>query len=588
MLRRAFLKITVLIAVAASNAVAVGFETSRQPNLVFVFSDQQSSDMLGCYGNDQIITPNIDKMAAEGVRFNHCISSSPVCTPYRGMLLSGQHPLYNGCMVNDIQMLPGSGNHFGEVLRDAGYHTGYIGKWHLHGGLRGRPIPAGPLRYGFDHEFFSNNCTEEFGAKDAFFWGENGERAMLGKWEPDGQTDQALAFIDRYAGKQPFALFISWHPPHNWDWGYPAPTEYENLYDPAEIKLRPSCADTQTSRLEYRGYMAMCTNLDNNFARLMEKLDEKGISDNTLVVYTSDHGDLLRSHGIHDWHKSRPEHVSCRVPLILRWPDKLSPRVSDMLMGTLDLMPTLLGLLGIEPPKTCQGSNYADALMVGKDRATESVPLFFWGDASDWRGVYTHRYTYAFEPPGATRGINVLYDRQEDPHEMKNLFTSHDHQKVREEIHALTKKWMAKFRDEHVPWDTVKHKIYVDPAAARAQWAPLDAKSAALKGRPVDLLDAPLDPDTAKVDVKSDQDTAYRNKERIRKPDMPKGGISVQHILTHGSAEDVKDETKRIIDHLAPGDGYILSPGHPGVFQDDIPVKNIITMYETTYEYGFY
>ena len=107
-----------------------------RPNLLFVFSDQQSWDMLGCYGNDQIITPNIDKMAARGVRFNHCVSSCPVCTPYRGMLMSGQHPLYNGCMVNDIQMLPGKGSDFGEVLRDAGYHTGYIGKWHLHGGNR--------------------------------------------------------------------------------------------------------------------------------------------------------------------------------------------------------------------------------------------------------------------------------------------------------------------------------------------------------------------------------------------------------------------------------------------------------------------
>ena len=145
----------------------------KKPNLLFVFSDQQSSDMLGCYGNHQIITPNIDRLAAEGLRFDHCISSSPVCTPYRGMLLSGQHPLYNGAMVNDMQMLPGNGNHFGEVLRDKGYRM---------------------------------------------------------------------------------------------------------------------------------GYMAMCTNIDDNFGRLMKKLDEKGIRDNTLVIYTSDHGDLLRSHGIHDWH----------------------------------------------------------------------------------------------------------------------------------------------------------------------------------------------------------------------------------------------------------------------------------------------
>ncbi len=486
-----------LIAAAVGNCTSNNKKTAKtnelslQPNLVFVFSDQQSSDMLGCYGNNQIITPNIDRLAAEGVRFNHCVSSSPVCTPYRGMLMSGQHPLYNGCMVNDMQMLPGNGNHFGEILRDKGYRMGYIGKWHLYGGLRNRPIPAGMLRYGFDHEFLSNNCTVDFRAESAFYWDEHGKRVKFDKWEPDGQTDQALAFIDRHAGKElPFALFISWHPPHDniGGKGYIAPVKYKELYDPAKIKLRPGCADTPRSRTEYQGYMAMCTNIDDNFGRLMKKLDEKGIRDNTLVVYTSDHGDLLRSHGIHDWHKSVPEHVSCRVPLIVRWPGKLSPRVSEMLVGTMDLMPTVLGVLDIQPPKTCQGGNYASSLMKGNDEDTEYVPLFFWGEKSDWRGVYTHRYTYAFEPEGATRGVNVLYDRQEDPHELKNLFASPDHRKVRDEMHALTKQSMARFRDQHVPFDVAKQKIYLDSDAARARWSPHGAKSGALQGRPVDLL----------------------------------------------------------------------------------------------------
>ena len=479
------------LAVTDSTGSAPNADQARKPsgpNLLFVFSDQQSWDMLGCYGNDQIITPNIDKMAAEGVRFNDCVSSCPVCTPYRGMLMSGQHPLYNGCMVNDIQMLPGNGRCLGEVLRDAGYHTGYIGKWHLHGGQRKRPIPPGPLRYGFDGEFYSNNCDLNFSAERAFYWDDKGRRVKLGEFEPDGQTDQALDFLDRYAGKKPFALFVSWHPPHNWGGGYPAPAKYRRLYDPKAIKLRPGCRDTSRIRSEYQGYMAMCTNLDDNVGRLLEALKKKGISDNTLVVYTSDHGDLLRSHGIHDWHKSRPEHVSCRVPLILHWPGTLSPRVSGMLVGTLDLMPTLLGLLKLAPPRTCQGMNYSKALIKGKDSATESVPLFFWGENSDWRGVYTHRYTYAFEPAGATKGINVLYDRREDPHELKDLFASPEHRKLRNELHELTGKWMAKFQDEHIPWDKVKKAIYVDPAAARARWEPMSVKSAALKGRPVDLL----------------------------------------------------------------------------------------------------
>lgn len=487
-----FLQKTFVAAALCVLTHGVTAATPDKPNLLFVFSDQQSSDMLGCYGNNQIITPNIDRLAAEGIRFNHCISSSPICTPYRGMLMSGQHPLYNGCMINDMQLLPGNGNYFGEILRDNGYRMGYIGKWHLYGGLRNRPIPAGPLRYGFDHEFLSNNCAVDFSPQSAFYWDEGGKRVKFGKWEPDGQTDQALAFLDRHAGKQPFALFVSWHPPHNYKGGYPAPAEYENLYDPAKIKLRPSCADTPRSRKEYQGYMAMCSNLDDNFGRLLKKLEEKGISDNTLVIYTSDHGDLLGSHGIRDWHKSVPEHVSCRVPLIMRWPGKLAPRVSDMLVGSMDLMPTLLGSLGIQPPATCQGSNYAGALMKGKDAATEYVPLFFWGEKSDWRGVYTHRYTYAFEPDGASRGINVLYDRQEDPHELKNLFDSPDHRKVRDELHALTKKSMASFHDQHVPFDVAKKKIYVDPVAAQAKWSPDQAQSGALLGRPVDLLNSNL------------------------------------------------------------------------------------------------
>ena len=493
--RREFMKVSgaALWALTAAHSawgarnVKEGRKPSR-PNLLFVFSDQQSWDMLGCYGNDQIVTPHIDKMARKGVRFNHCVSSCPVCTPYRGMLMSGQHPLYNGCMVNDIQMLPGNGGHFGEVLRDAGYHTGYIGKWHLHGGNRKRAIPPGPLRYGFDDEFFSNNCDLNFWANQAFYWDDNGRRVKLGKFEPDGQTDQALDFLDRYAGKEPFALFVSWHPPHNWGRGYPAPAKYKKLYDPKAIKLRASCRDTPRIRSDYQGYMALCTNLDDNVSRLLKKLDQKNISNNTIVVYTSDHGDILRSYGIFDWHKSRPEQVSCRVPLILHWPGTLSPRVSNMLVGTLDLMPTLLGLLKLPAPRTCQGTDYSDALIKGKDNATESVPLFFWGHNSDWRGVYTHRYTYAFEPAGATKGIEVLYDRKEDPHELKNLFASDEHQKLRNKLHALTIKWMTKFHDEHIRWEKVKNKIYVDPAAARARWAPLSVKSAALKGRPVDLL----------------------------------------------------------------------------------------------------
>lgn len=130
---------------AAWSAARSASAKARRPNLVFLFSDQHSSHMLGCYGNRQVKTPNLDRLAAEGTRFGHCISNTPVCSPYRATLMSGQHPLYHGVFCNDVSILHNA-PHFAEVLRDSGYRTGYVGKWHLYGCDRKRPIPPGPDR----------------------------------------------------------------------------------------------------------------------------------------------------------------------------------------------------------------------------------------------------------------------------------------------------------------------------------------------------------------------------------------------------------------------------------------------------------
>jgi len=365
-----------------------------RPNLVYVFSDQQSSDMLGCYGNQGIITPNIDKLATGGVQFNHAVSNCPVCTPYRAMLMSGQHPLYNGCVVNDLRILPGKGKYFAEVLRNNGYTTGYFGKWHLYGGDRKRPVQPGANRCGFDGDFRTNNCTLEFGPNKAFYWDEKGERVKFDRWEPFGQTQQALDFIETNDHK-PFAAFVSWHAPHNWrtENGYSAPQKYMDLYDPDKINLRPSCEDTPENRKKYQGYMAMCTSLDDAVGQIVAKLREKHVLDNTIIVYTSDHGDILQSYGINH-HKCRPEAISCRVPLIISRPGRIDPYRSDLLIGALDLMPTLLGLMDLPIPNTCQGRNLSDAIVNRKHDVIESVPLFSW--FYNWRGIYTRRYTYSF------------------------------------------------------------------------------------------------------------------------------------------------------------------------------------------------
>jgi arylsulfatase A-like enzyme len=460
---------------AALAAQAVSARSPR-PNLVFVFSDQQSRDMLGCYGNSQIVTPHIDQFARQSVLFRHCVTNSPLCTPYRGLLLSGRHPLHSGALENDIRMLPGNGNYFGEVLRNAGYRLGYVGKWHLYGGNRVRPIPPGPYRYGFDHTFLSNNCTVVFDAARAYYWDENGQRQLYGDWEPYAQTRQAIRFIEENAG-QPFALFLSWHPPHNWappkppartpEEMYGAPDDLLQLYDPDSIRVRGNCEDTAAIRRGYRGYMAMCTSLDRAFAQLMTTIDEKGLTKNTIVVYTSDHGDTLFSHGLR-YNKMRPEIESIGVPLLIRYPGVLRPRACDLLVGTLDLMPTLLGLMGLPIPPTCQGRNLAEEIRNEGDNAVDSVPLFLLN--LDWRGVYTRRYTYCFDTwkPGGDdlyrrsyfsqpAGLpwNCLYDREEDRWELKNLFDSPDHQKLKAGLHERTIEWMRRLGDPCLPYEAV-------------------------------------------------------------------------------------------------------------------------------------
>jgi arylsulfatase A-like enzyme len=485
---------------AAAALPAQAQQNSNRPNLVFLFSDQQSYDMAGCYGNSQIQTPNIDRLATQGVRFTRCISNAPVCTPFRGLLFTGQHPLWSGALGNDLQIVPGNGKYLGEVLRDAGYRLGYFGKWHLYGGDRVRPIPAGPYRYGFDGEFLTNNCTTLFDKERAYYWDEKGQRQLYGDWEPYAQTRQAMRFLDKAKPNEPFALFLSWHPPHNWQGAekYPVPADLASVYDPAAIKLRGNCQDTPERREAYRGHMAMCTSVDTCVGWIMKKIDELGLAENTILVFTSDHGDLLMSHGL-PGNKGRVENESMHVPLVVRWPKLLQPRVSEMPIGALDLMPTLLSLLDIAPPDTCHGRNLAPAIRSGKDVIAESLPLFLM--VHDWRGLYTPRYTYGYAVPSPApnwwnrnpgrdpESHNRLYDRDTDPLEKNNLFHNPAYRKLRDDLHRQTLDWMKKFGDTGLAYPEIvsrcEHEEDLDLDRRRMLTRSGAGK---LKGRPIDFL----------------------------------------------------------------------------------------------------
>lgn len=440
----------------------------KRPNLLFVFSDQHSHDLLGCNGHDQVKTPNFDAFSRQGLSLDSCFSVSPLCTPMRGSLLSGKHPLHNGAYDNCIRMLDGKGTYFAEVLKQNGYKTGYVGKWHLYGGYWYQPVPAGPYRYGFDDVFLTNNCDLNYQPDNAYYFDQyTGKRIPFNEWEQDGQTKQALDFLDKVNEDEPWSLFVSWHPPHNHKnrtpedyYAYSAPQKYLDLYDYDKVQVRDGTTPSEQNRRMMHGYMALISSVDDCFGRLMQKLKERGLDENTIVVYTSDHGDMLKvEHGM-PFMKCRAESASSLVPFIIRAPGMTGAEVrSDLPFGTLDIMPTLLSMMGLQPPETCQGRDMSRALLAGDAQAQKSVPMMM-SSLDQWRGAATKDWIYSYNPYQAKnagmRTYNVLYNRHNDPHCLKNLFDKPDCRDVQTEMHRITQEWMARFDDPFMPYEALR------------------------------------------------------------------------------------------------------------------------------------
>lgn len=445
----------------------------KKTNLLFVFTDQQAFDMIGSV-NPQVHTPNLDALADRGVRFEHAISNFPVCTPYRGMLLSGQHPLVNGAFSNDVPLLPCPGKRFGHVLSEGGYDVAYIGKWHLYGGkTRDAAVPPGPNRQGFDGVFLSNNIHVDFRPDACYYWNDAGEKVFFKDiypdqpWELEAQTRQVEEWFDRREKTDPFALFVSWHPPHDFRGdccddlpGHQRNYDVDELdprllapYDGREISLRPGSVFEgkmdDCKHQQYRNYMAMVTACDAAVGRLVDKLKEQGFYENTLIVFTSDHGDMLGSHGA-KYPKPYPQNYALKVPLIMHCPNRLlTGRVSELPIGAMDLMPTILGMLDLPIPDVVQGKDFSRAILTGDDSVAESQPIF---NCGGWRGVYTKEWTYARGVDGAKVvggvEINLLYNHAEDPGQLNNLFGDSRYAQIQEEMEKLTVQWLEYFEDE--------------------------------------------------------------------------------------------------------------------------------------------
>ncbi|MBZ0293350.1 MAG: sulfatase [Anaerolineae bacterium] len=392
------------------------------PNVVFVFGDQWRAQACGYAGNATVKTPHLDHLAGESINLTHAISGWPVCTPWRATFLTGQYPLTHGVFVNDVSLSPDAVT-IGKVYRDAGYDTAYIGKWHVDGHGRSNYIP--PQRHqGFGH-WQVLECTHDYNAS-AYYEGTSDRKNEWDGYDATAQTRAACDYIRKHDRSKPFFLVLSWGPPHN---PYEtAPQAYRDLYDPAAIALRPNVPEDMAdeAREWLAGYYAHCTALDACAGNLLATLDETGLAENTIFVFTSDHGDMLGSHGM--VRKQKPWDESIRVPFLLRWPGRFgrAGRTADALINAHDIMPTLLSLCEINVPESVEGLDFSAYLDGGADPGGGAALLACFHPFGEWdvahggrefRGLRTHRHTYVRDLDGPW----LLYDNESDPYQMENL-----------------------------------------------------------------------------------------------------------------------------------------------------------------------
>ncbi len=473
--------LTVSVPLITGICLGVSAQKKQSPNLVFVFPDQMRGQSMGFMGEEKVQTPVLDRFAKEGVIFSNAISNYPVCSPTRAMLMSGQYPIQNRVIMNctDISAkfkceLPATTRCWSDVLEEKGYSLGYIGKWHLdsphepfvktsnnNGDVKWNEWCPPERRHGFSY-------WHSYGTYDQhlrpMYWDTDDARdsfSYYDEWGPEHEANKAIDFIRNKDKKfredgKPFALVVSMNPPHT---GYSfVPQKYKDLYKDVSVESlinKPSIPPAGSQwgdhyRKNIRDYYAAITGVDEQFGRILEALGEEGLAENTIVVFTSDHGNCLGIHGEvtkNNWYEE-----SMRVPLLIRYPNRIRPHTDNILLSSIDISPTLLGLLGFSDaiPNTTDGENLAGYLLTGKGKKPASQWYMRISDGNTsmgLRGIRNDRYTFVMDRSAGSEGEVVLFDRKDDPFQMKNI--ARESPALVRELTATLKEWLAKYRD---PW----------------------------------------------------------------------------------------------------------------------------------------
>lgn len=425
-----------------------------RPNLVIVLADQWRASSLGFAGEDPVRTPVLDELASTSRVLTSAVSNYPVCSPCRAMLMTGQYPWTNGVPfnVNSETASMGVGLRtdatcWSDVLGEHGYRTGYIGKWHLtppdhedekYGEGRrsdGKVWDAWTPpteRHSFDF-WYSHGCCDKH--MQPHYWTSDApreSRATVRQWSAEHQTDVAIEFLEQSTLEldRPFALMLSINPPHQpFDQvpdGYV--THYTGLSPQHLLNRRNVDLDSRQGMVAAEAaplYFAAVSAVDEQIGRLLDALDRLAVAEDTIVVFTSDHGMQLGSHDL--MYKNVPYDESMRVPFLLRWSQRIRPAADDLLIGSPDFAPTLLGLLGLsdEIPGTMQGADLSGALLDQEDTYRPSGALYLGPartpDEPDLRGLRTARHKFvASYRTDEQLGIQ-LFDLVTDPYELDDL-----------------------------------------------------------------------------------------------------------------------------------------------------------------------
>lgn len=338
--RRTFLR-NAGLAAASLPFLAYSGSAKKRPNLLFILTDQHRRDGVGCYGKPGVKTPNLDRLASGGIRFDRAYTAQPVCSPNRASILSGLYPQNHGVRENtwdmdsSIRILP-------DLMRETGYRTGYFGKWHLGDPAR----DAWEVMPAYPKDGRGNGHYYEVDGKPVY--------------QTEVLAFDAIDFMGADPDK-PFCCFASFYPPHP---PYSVPEHYEGMY-----------ADQYPEDDQRRKYYAMCTAVDDAVGRLLASLDEQGVADDTLVVFTTEHGHHF-DHRWNDHSKRLCYDISARIPMLMRFPGVIpTGQQSENLICSVDLYQTMTSLLGLSAGEGLDGWDLSDQIRGKTDEGRASLVM---------------------------------------------------------------------------------------------------------------------------------------------------------------------------------------------------------------------